>query len=249
VIFKQLYEELSSTYTYLLACEDTGQAVLIDPVYPTVERDLGIIKGLDLKLIYSIDTHIHADHITSARRLKELSGSQIIYPVTSECDCPDKRAEEGTPITIGSLTIDPIYTPGHTDDHYAYKIDNKILTGDSLLIDGCGRTDFQNGSAEDLYKTVREKLFSLPDDTLVYPAHDYNHRHVSSIAQEKERNTRLGGNTTLEEFEKIMANLNLAYPKFIDHAVPGNKLCGVCPENLPEQYGLYCQEMSESPQG
>lgn len=249
MIFKQLYEELSSTYTYLLACEDTGQAVLIDPVYPTVERDLGIIKGLDLKLIYSIDTHIHADHITSARRLKELSGSQIIYPVTSECDCPDKRAEEGTPITIGSLTIDPIYTPGHTDDHYAYKIDNKILTGDSLLIDGCGRTDFQNGSAEDLYKTVREKLFSLPDDTLVYPAHDYNHRHVSSIAQEKERNTRLGGNTTLEEFEKIMANLNLAYPKFIDHAVPGNKLCGVCPENLPEQYGLYCQEMSESPQG
>lgn len=249
MIFKQLYEELSSTYTYLLACEDTGQAVLIDPVYPTVERDLGIIKALGLKLIYSIDTHIHADHITSAKRLKELSGSQIIYPVTSECDCPDKRAEEGRPITLGSLTIDPIYTPGHTDDHYAYKIGDKILTGDSLLIDGCGRTDFQNGNAEDLYKTVREKLFSLPDETLVYPAHDYNHRHVSSIAQEKERNARLGGNTTLEEFEKIMANLNLAYPKFIDHAVPGNKLCGVCPENLPEQYGMYCQEMTESLQG
>jgi len=249
MIFKQLYEELSSTYTYLLACEDTGQAVLIDPVYPTVERDLGIIKALGLKLIYSIDTHIHADHITSAKRLKELSGSQIIYPVTSECDCSDKRAEEGRPITLGSLTIDPIYTPGHTDDHYAYKIGDKILTGDSLLIDGCGRTDFQNGNAEDLYKTVREKLFSLPDETLVYPAHDYNHRHVSSIAQEKERNARLGGNTTLEEFEKIMANLNLAYPKFIDHAVPGNKLCGVCPENLPEKYGMYCQEMTESPQG
>jgi len=249
MVFKQLYEELSSTYTYLLACEDTGQAVLIDPVYPTAERDLHIINAMGLKLIYSIDTHIHADHITSARRLKELAGSQIVYPVTSQCDCPDIRAEEGRAIIIGSVTIDPLYTPGHTDDHYAYKIGDKVLTGDALLIDGCGRTDFQNGNAEDLYKTVREKLFALPDDTLVYPAHDYNHRHVSSIAQEKERNPRLGGDTTIEEFKKIMANLNLAYPKFIDHAVPGNKLCGVCPEDLPEKYDLYCQEMSESPQG
>lgn len=247
--FKQLYEALSSTYTYLIACEDTGQAVLIDPVYPTVERDLQIIRSLGLKLVYSIDTHIHADHITSARRLKELSGSQIVYPVTSECDCADLRAEEGRPINIGGVTIDPIYTPGHTDDHYAYKIGNRILTGDALLIDGCGRTDFQNGNADDLYKSVREKLFSLPDDTLVYPAHDYNHRHVSSISQEKERNPRLGGNTTIEEFKRIMSELNLAYPKFIDHAVPGNKLCGVCPDDLPEKFDQYCQLMSESPQG
>ncbi|MCI5107536.1 MAG: MBL fold metallo-hydrolase [Pseudomonadales bacterium] len=249
MIFKQLYEELSSTYTYLVGCEETGQAVLIDPVYPSVERDLHVINSLGLKLVYSIDTHIHADHITSAKRLKELTGSKIIYPVTSQCECPDFRAEEGRPIEIGGVTIDPLYTPGHTDDHYAYKIDNRVLTGDALLIDGCGRTDFQNGDAEALYKTVREKLFALPDDTLVFPAHDYNHRHVSSIAQEKERNPRLGGETSLEEFKQIMANLNLAYPKFIDHAVPGNTQCGVCPEDLPEKYDEYCAEMTESIQG
>ena len=248
-MFKQLYEELSSTYTYLIACEHTGQAVLIDPVYPTVERDLDIIRSLRLKLVYSIDTHIHADHITSARRLKELAGSQIIYPVTSECDCADLRAEEGKPINIGSVTIDPIYTPGHTDDHYAYKIGNRILTGDALLIDGCGRTDFQNGNADDLFHSVREKLFTLPGDTLVYPGHDYNHRHVSSISQEKERNPRLGANITIEQFKKIMSDLNLPYPKFIDHAVPGNKLCGVCPEDLPDKLNQYCQRMGESRQG
>lgn len=249
MIFKQLYEELSSTYTYLVGCEESGQAVLIDPVYPTVERDMHVINSLGLKLVYTIDTHIHADHITSARRLKELAGSQIMYPVTSQCDCPDLRAEEGTAIRIGSVTIDPLYTPGHTDDHYAYQIGDRVLTGDALLIDGCGRTDFQNGNAEDLYKTVREKLFALPEDTLVFPAHDYNNRHVSSIAQEKERNPRLGGETTVEEFKELMANLNLAYPKFIDHAVPGNKLCGVCPEDLPDKYDEYCAEMSESLQG
>lgn len=249
MIFKQLYEELSSTYTYLIACEESGQAILIDPVYPTVERDLHVLNTLGLKLVYTIDTHIHADHITSALRLKEMANSQIIFPVTSQCDCPDLRAEEGRPITLGSISIDPLYTPGHTDDHYAYHIGDKILTGDALLIDGCGRTDFQNGNAEDLYKTVREKLFALPAETLVYPAHDYNHRHVSSIAQEKERNPRLGGDTTLEAFKELMGNLDLAYPKFIDHAVPGNQRCGVCPEDLPDKFEEYCNEMSESIQG
>lgn len=247
--FKQLYEDLSSTYTYLIACEDTREAVLIDPVYSTVDRDIQTINALGFKLVYTIDTHIHADHITSAKRLKELTGSKIIYPVASACDCADLRAEEGKPIQVGSVIIEPLFTPGHTDDHHAYKIGNKLLTGDALLIDGCGRTDFQNGNADNLYKSVREKLFILPDDTLVYPAHDYSNRHVSSISQERERNPRLGGNTTLEEFKKIMSNLNLAYPKFIDHAVPGNKLCGVCPTDLPEKFDQYCQEMTESLQG
>lgn len=249
MIFRQLYEELSSTYTYLIACEETGQAALIDPVYPSVERDLAIISSLGLKLLYTIDTHIHADHITSAKRFKELTGSQIIFPVASQCDCPDLRAEEGRPLNVGGVTIDPLYTPGHTDDHYAYRVGDRIFTGDALLIEGCGRTDFQNGDSDTLYKTVREKLFSLPDDTLVYPGHDYQNRHVSSIAQEKQRNPRLGGTTTIEEFRQIMANLNLAYPKFIDHAVPGNQLCGVCPTDLPTKFNEYCAEMTESIQG
>lgn len=249
MIFRQLYEELSSSYTYLIACGETGQAVLVDPVYPAVERDLSVIKSLGLTLLYTIDTHIHADHITSARKLRENVGSKIIYPVHSRVECADLRAEEGKPISFGSVRIDPLHTPGHTDDHFAYYVNDRVLTGDALLIDGCGRTDFQNGNSKDLYTSVKEKLYTLPDDTLVYPGHDYNQRHVSSIVQEKQRNQRLGSDQTIEAFEKLMANLNLDYPRFIDHAVPGNRQCGVCPENLPEKFDEYCQEMTESPQG
>lgn len=249
MIFRQLFEELSSTYTYLIGCEETGDAVLIDPVYPSAERDLHMLRSLGLTLVYTIDTHIHADHITSARKLKQDTGSQIIYPAHSQVDCADLRAEEGSPITFGSVTIDPLYTPGHTDDHFSYRIDNRVLTGDALLIDGCGRTDFQNGNSGALYNSIREKLFVLPDDTLVYPAHDYNQRHVSSILQEKQLNPRLGDDQTAEGFKELMADLNLAYPKFIDHAVPGNQQCGVCPADLPEKFDKYCQEMTESLQG
>ena len=249
MIFYQLFEKLSSTYTYLIACEETGQAVLIDPVYPTWERDLGEINKLGLSLKYTIETHIHADHITSALKLKQETDSKIIFPVMSQCECPDLRAEENVPITFGSVSLNPIYTPGHTDDHFCYQLGDKVLTGDTLLIDGCGRTDFQNGNVADLYKSVKEKLFTLADDTLVYPGHDYNQRHVSSVIQEKERNPRLGGDRKLEEFITIMNNLNLPYPKFIDHAVPGNQQCGVCPSHLPEDMANYCQQMTDSPQG
>jgi glyoxylase-like metal-dependent hydrolase (beta-lactamase superfamily II) len=145
--------------------------------------------------------------------------------------------------------LQPLHTPGHTDGHFAYLFSDRVFTGDALLIEGCGRTDFQNGDADALYKSVRDKLFALPDETLVYPAHDYKERFVSSIAQEKKRNPRLGGDKTLEEFKHIMANLNLPYPKFIDHAVPGNRQCGVCPSDLPENLASYCQQMTESPQG
>lgn len=249
MIFHQLFEELSSTYTYLVGCEDTGNAVLIDPVYPAWERDLGEINKLGLKLIYTIETHIHADHITSALKLKEETGSKIIFPAMSQCECPDMRAEENIPITVGGVKLNPIYTPGHTDDHFCYQLDDKVLTGDCLLIDGCGRTDFQNGNVDDLYNSVRVKLFNLPGDTLVYPAHDYHQRHVSSIVQEQQRNPRLGGERSLDEFTSIMNNLNLPYPKFIDHAVTGNQKCGVCPSHLPEDMKNYCQQMTDSPQG
>jgi glyoxylase-like metal-dependent hydrolase (beta-lactamase superfamily II) len=249
MIFRQLFEPLSSTYTYLLGCEETGQAVLIDPVITAMDRDLAEVKRLGLTLAYSLDTHIHADHITAALELKKAARSKIAAPAHDRLPCADVGIEEGKPFQVGSITLQPLHTPGHTDGHFAYLFDDRVFTGDALLIEGCGRTDFQNGSADALYKSVTEKLFTLPDDCLVYPAHDYKDRHVSSIAQERKRNPRLGGKRTLEEFRQIMANLNLPYPKFIDYAVPGNKQCGVCPSDLPESLEKYCRNMTESPQG
>jgi len=145
--------------------------------------------------------------------------------------------------------LDPVHTPGHTDSHFSVLVGDRVFTGDALLIDGCGRTDFQSGDSRVLYHSVRSKLFVLPPETLVYPAHDYRGRWVSSIAQEKQRNPRLGADRSLEEFIHMMENLDLPYPKFIDYAVPGNRGCGVCPQDLPERLQEYCPEMSESPQG
>lgn len=249
MIFRQLLEPLSSTYTYLLGCEETGQALLIDPVIASMDRDVAEINRLGLKLAYSVDTHIHADHITAALHLKQDIGSKIAAPAHDRLPCADVALEEGKPFQVGSITLQPLHTPGHTDGHFAYLCGDRVFTGDALLIEGCGRTDFQNGDADALFRSVREKLFTLPDDTIVYPAHDYKDRYVSTIAQEKKRNPRLGCDKTLEEFREIMANLNLPYPKFIDYAVPGNMQCGVCPTDLPENFGKYCQQMTESPQG
>lgn len=249
MIFRQLYEPLSSTYTYLLGCEETGQAVLIDPVIAAMERDLSEVKRLGLTLAYTVDTHIHADHITAALEMKRAVGSKIAAPAYDRLPCTDVAIEEGKPFQVGSITLQPLHTPGHTDGHFAYLLNDRVFTGDALLIEGCGRTDFQNGDADALYRSVRDKLFTLPDEVLVYPAHDYKDRFVSSIAQEKKRNPRLGTEKTIEEFREIMANLNLPYPKFIDYAVPGNRQCGVCPADLPENLGKYCQQMTQSPQG
>ena len=249
MIFRQLYELLSSTYTYLLGCEHTGQAVLIDPVISAMERDLAELKRFGLTLVYTIDTHIHADHITSALELKRAVGSKIAAPAYDRLPCADIGIEEDKPFRVGSITLQPLHTPGHTDGHFAYLLNDRVFTGDALLIDGCGRTDFQNGNADDLYKSVREKLFTLPDDVLVYPGHDYKNRRVSAIAQEKARNPRLGSDKSLDEFKSIMENLNLPYPKFIDYAVPGNRQCGVCPPDLPKNLESYCRKMSDSQQG
>ncbi|MGH8856435.1 MAG: MBL fold metallo-hydrolase [Polaromonas sp.] len=249
MIFRQLFEPLSSTYTYLLGCEETGQAVLIDPVIVTMERDLAKISRLGLTLAYSVDTHIHADHITAALELKNKVGSKIAAPAIDRLPCVDFPVEEGLPLQVGSISLHGLHTPGHTDGHFAYQIGDRLFSGDALLIDGCGRTDFQNGDAETLYRSVTQKLFSLGDEVLVYPAHDYTGKHISSIAQEKARNPRLGSGRTLEEFKLIMAGLNLPYPKFIDHAVPGNRKCGVCPDNLPDELQEYCLRMAQSLQG
>ena len=249
MVFKQLFEPVSSTYTYLIGCEETGQALLIDPVLPTWERDLAAVNALGLKLAYTIETHIHADHITSAIKLKAIAGSQVAGPALDQLPCTDIGIIEGTPFAMGSVELTPIHTPGHTDNHFAYLHHGRLYSGDALLIDACGRTDFQNGDAGALYHSVRGKLFALDDDTLVYPAHDYEQRRISSIGQEKLRNPRLGGDRTLEDFVKLMGELNLAYPKFIDYAVPGNRGCGVCPPGVPEHLQQYCAQIAESRQG
>lgn len=197
MIFKQLFEPLSSTYTYLLGCEETGQAILIDPAMPTWQRDLAAVNELGLKLAWTVDTHIHADHITSATTLKREAGSRIANPAIDQLPCADLGLHEGTPFGVGSITLQPLHTPGHTDGHYAYRLGERVFTGDALLIGGCGRTDFQNGDAPTLFKSIHEKFFSLPDETLVYPGHDYQGRQVSSIGQEKAINARVGANKTL----------------------------------------------------
>lgn len=249
MIFRQLFEPLSSTYTYLLGCEETGQALLVDPVLPAWERDLATLGALGLKLALTVETHVHADHITAALQLKREAGSRIAYPAVSGAPCADVRVEQGRELRVGSVALLPLFTPGHTDDHFSYVAGGRVLTGDALLIDGCGRTDFQNGDAALLYRSVHERLFTLPDDTLVYPAHDYQQRRVSTVAQERARNPRLGGGRALEEFVAIMRGLQLPYPKFIDYAVPGNRDCGVCPPGIADDLRKYCERMEASPQG
>jgi sulfur dioxygenase len=249
MVFGQLFEPVSSTYTYLLGCPETREAVLIDPVMPAWQRDLQAINERGLRLVMTIDTHIHADHITAASLLRREVGSRIAMPALDALPCTDVGIEDGVPLRIGGLRLEPMHTPGHTDHHFAIDGGDRVFTGDALLIDGCGRTDFQSGDARTLYESVRGRLFTLPGETLVYPAHDYEGRRVSSIAQEKQRNPRLGGDRTPESFIDLMSHLDLPYPKFIDYAVPGNRACGVCPADLPEALRDYCPQMGESRQG
>lgn len=249
MIFQQLFEPLSHTYTYLIGCEETGQAALVDPVVPTMDRDRERIAELGLTLTTTIETHVHADHITSALHLREATGCRIAFPGVDNLPCADIQIEEGTPLKIGNVAIDPLFTPGHTDDHFCFLLEDRLLTGDCLLIDGCGRTDFQNGDSSQLYRSITEKLYGLADDTLVYPGHDYQNRFVSTIAQEKARNARIASGVSEQQFIKTMSELKLSYPTFIEYAVPGNRLCGECPSDLPEKLAEYCQQMTESPQG
>lgn len=249
MIFRQLFDPVSSTYTYLLGCPETGQALLVDPVLPAWERDLGIIRDLGLSLAYTLDTHVHADHITAAAKLKQTTGSLIAGPALDALPCTDVPLQEGRPFRMGSIRIDPLHTPGHTDNHFAYLAGDRVFSGDALLIDGCGRTDFQNGDAAALYRSITAKLFALAPDTLVFPAHDYQGRRVSTIAQEKTRNPRIGGGKSEQEFVAIMRELKLAAPAFIDYAVPGNRDCGTCPQGIPDELQRYCEAMGENRQG
>jgi glyoxylase-like metal-dependent hydrolase (beta-lactamase superfamily II) len=230
MLFRQLFEPQSSAFTYLVACPESRQAALIDPVLETADRDLTLLRELGLTLLYTVETHIHADHVTGTARLREATGCKAAVPEKSGADHVDLPVREGEPLQIGSLALEPLHTPGHTDDHHCYFLaapgGARVFTGDALLIDGCGRTDFQNGDSAALYRSVHDKLFTLPDETLVYPGHDYQQRRVSSVAQERARNPRLGGGKTAAEFAAIMASLNLPRPKLMDVAVPANRECG-----------------------
>ncbi|MCB0419612.1 MAG: MBL fold metallo-hydrolase, partial [Bdellovibrionales bacterium] len=220
MIFRQLFEPETSTYTYLLADEETREAVIIDSVIETAERDLTLIRELGLNLKYILETHIHADHITGAHLLRKETGAQTVVSSTAPVKCADKFLEDGEAVKFGKYELKSIYTPGHTDTCVSFLVDDKLFTGDALLIRGTGRTDFQKGSPETLFKSIREKLFTLPDETYIYPGHDYKGRTVSTVAEEKKFNPRLNMSMSQEDFVEIMNNLNLPNPKKIDVAVP-----------------------------
>jgi sulfur dioxygenase len=225
MIFRQWFDAESSTYTYLLGDERTRQAVLIDPVREQVERDLAQLRELDLNLAYALDTHTHADHVTAAGTLRERTGAQTVGGA-SAAPCASVHLRDGEVLRVGDLEIRAIETPGHTDDSLCYLVGERLFSGDALLIRAVGRTDFQNGSAEQLYDSITRKLFSLPDDTQVFPAHDYHGLTVSTIGEEKRFNARIAGRSR-EEFVKIMGSLNLPAPRKLDEAVPANRACGM----------------------
>lgn len=224
-LFYQMFEQESSTYTYLLADEATKQAILIDPVLETIERDLKLITELGLKLMYVLDTHIHADHITSAGKIREITHVKTCVGKNSASLCADILLKDGDELRFGQHTIKALETPGHTDGCMTYMIGDKLFTGDALLIRGNGRTDFQQGSAEKLYDSIH-KLFDLKGDFTVYPAHDYKGHTKTTIELEKKFNPRIGGGKSKAEFVKIMSELKLANPKKIMEAVPANMACG-----------------------
>ncbi|GGP22363.1 MBL fold metallo-hydrolase [Silvimonas iriomotensis] len=226
MILRQLFDPVSSTYTYLLG--DAGDAVLIDPVFEQVPRDLALLQELGLRLLTSLDTHVHADHVTGAWRLSQRSGSRIGLAAAAGASGVDRPLQHGDRIEFGRRYLSVRATPGHTNGCLTYVLDDESMafTGDSLLIRGCGRTDFQGGSPEQLFASVREQILTLPDACLLYPGHDYRGITVTSVAEERRFNPRLGGDADLGDFAGHMNNLNLPHPKLIAVAVPANLRCG-----------------------
>ncbi|PJZ75610.1 MBL fold metallo-hydrolase [Leptospira neocaledonica] len=226
ILFYQLFEPQSSTYTYLIADSETKEAAIIDPVWETVHRDLKLIRELGLYLMYILETHIHADHITGAAEIRKNTMAQTAVSALAEIDCVDILLVDGRILPLGNKEIKTIATPGHTNACMSFQFEGMIFTGDSLLIRSTGRTDFQEGSATKLYDSITQKLFSLPDETQVYPAHDYQGFTSSTISLEKKLNPRIGGNRSKEDFKKIMEELQLTTPKKMHLALPANNGCG-----------------------
>ncbi len=226
LLFRQFFDHESSTYTYLIADRQTGDAVLVDAVLEQVDRDLQSLDELELTLRYCLETHIHADHITGAGKLRQQTGCRVMVPQNTNVMSADHSLADGETLVVGSAVIQAIATPGHTQSHMAYLINSTYLvTGDALLIRGCGRTDFQEGDAGTLYDSVTQRLFTLPDDTLVYPGHDYKGRTVSTVGEEKRLNPRFADRSRAQ-FITIMSHLGLSYPKKMKEAVPANEYCG-----------------------
>ena len=244
LVFRQLFDPQSSTYTYVLGDSAGGEALVIDPVFEHVRRDTALLRELGLRPLATLDTHVHADHVTGAWLLKTASGSRIRLSEAAAAANADRLLRHGDRVPFGDRHVEVRATPGHTNGCLTYVLDDQSMafTGDSLLIRGCGRTDFQQGSPGRLYHSVHEQIFSLPPACLLYPAHDYRGLTVTSVAEEKRFNPRLGGDIDEADFTGYMNNLGLAHPKLMDIAVPANLRCG-----QPDQTAVPAQEPSWAP--
>jgi len=231
MIFRQLFDSISGTYTYLLASRRGGEALIIDPVLEKVDRYIQLVDELDLRLVKAIDTHLHADHITGLGALRDRTHCITVMGERSKVDVVSMRLSEGDKLTIEGVALDVLYTPGHTDDSYSFLMRDRVFTGDTLLIRGTGRTDFQNGDARAQYDSIFNKLLRLPDETMVFPAHDYKGETVSTIAEEKRFNPRLQVKS-VDEYVDLMGNLKLANPKMMDVAVPANMRVGLAQDEI-----------------
>ena len=221
MIFRQVFDNKSSTYTYLIASAKGSEAVIIDPVIENVQSYIELLNELDLKLVKVIDTHIHADHVTGASKLKLATNCSTLMGEHTPADAVEIKVKDDEIIKIDQIEIRAMYTPGHTSDSYSFLMNNCLFSGDTLLINGTGRTDFQNGSSKDAYNSLFNKLLKLPDDTMLYPGHDYNGKLSSTIGKEKQHNPRLQVRN-VDEYVELMSNLNLAKPKLIDINVSRN---------------------------
>ena len=226
MIFRQLFDHTSSTYSYLIASRQGGEALLVDPVLEHTDRYIQLARELDLRLILAVDTHIHADHITGLGQLREQTGCITAMGEMTQAECLSTRFSDGEKLKLDGVDIQAIYTPGHTDDSYSFVMPDRVLSGDTLLIRGTGRTDFQNGDAGAQYDSLFGRLLKLPEPTLVYPAHDYNGMTVSTIGEEKRHNPRLQV-ADKAAYVALMDGLVLSDPKMMDVAVPANRRCGL----------------------
>src|SRR5437763_8848034 len=231
MIFRQLFDSISGTYTYLLASRYGGEALIIDPVLEKVDRYMQLVRELDLKLVKAVDTHLHADHITGLGALRDRTHCITVMGEQTHAGVVSMRVTEGDRVNIEGLSLDVLYTPGHTDDSYSFLLDGRVFTGDTLLIRGTGRTDFQNGDPRAQYDSIFNKLLKLPNETLVYPAHDYKGDTVSTIGEEKTCNPRLQV-TSSDQYAALMNGLNLPNPKMMDVAVPANIRVGLAQAEL-----------------
>jgi glyoxylase-like metal-dependent hydrolase (beta-lactamase superfamily II)/rhodanese-related sulfurtransferase len=234
MIFRQLFDSVSGTYSYLLASRAGGEALILDPVLEKVDRYCQLLRELDLRLVKAIDTHLHADHVTGLSELRDRTHCVTIMGEQSKADVVAMRVTDGDKVMIEGISLDVMYTPGHTDDSYSYLMGDRVFTGDTLLIRGTGRTDFQNGSARAQYDSIFNRLLKLPDETMVFPAHDYKGDTVSTIGEEKRFNPRLRVRS-VDEYVELMASLKLPDPKMMDVAIPANMHVGLHQDDLARQ--------------